>query len=726
MATLDPGVQPTQDPNYLNYSHPISPVPANTGYGELFKGVGDIFNTGVTAADYLVKKAIGDDVYDKAKTIQNRYTQFLDSTKTSLTGGNPANASADGTQLEPGQPVNLLDTKDLPIPPGDLENLPKILAGKVGDRRNGALSETEYYRDIDTMAKSLRNRYPGYKDFIDKKFEEATGVNAGNALVKSLLGDINAQMTKTTDQSDKTIAEIRSQGMGFPGAADMIDYVGKTKDFSTADKWLNMNLAQKFTANTAEDRLKQYKADTDLRKLKSIDATTSVLNNTTRQYIDNIEMKFGTYNMTADQVNTKINDSETGRTPPMTSVDALKYGTFMNTVIDTAQKDMIKKMQTRRPDGTSQWSDIGGDGSEQQKMIANALTPLTTIRDRLVAKDTGAAFRTARMTKGMIEDTAGDAVNSSEEGGLGMMLRLDGAFHEIGGTTSAMGQKLLSSNLAAGFDTATRIFIDNQKKKLVVQPGLNGLPSTSTDPAIKPTGEVNTFQSTIDTLRAKKVKDPAAYDEILGTFEHITDPNVPMSVKRSLIQGAFDPSNNNVLKEFPVDGPGVVGRYSVFRKLVSADYAKSILEVSKATHDPSLIENYANWVQRSFGGYLLSNEIHDLNNFQMDPATPISWDNINHQVFLPDAPPNKNIPGYQIARTSVDRLNGGLRSLSETAKALGFDVDTYLVGQMIDAGLDPTKGMTNIPSALMSSIITARQKQSDEEKRKENVRKKYQ
>src|SRR5688572_23739107 len=287
MAQFNPNVPDSRDPNYLSYSRPISSPESNrtaeyegnvakykgqaalhegeadmylgkaaqyTGQGleALFKGIGDIFATGVKAADTYIKKNIDQDVYTMVDAERNAYTAELERAKEP--GALPIGAMTGPALVDPKAvpkegSMNILNAEAQPIPQGIEQGISRI-SQLVEARQNGKLSETPYIGNLNSVAKALRAQYPGHRDYIDSKIAEVTGMTPANAYVRSLVHDLNAAMAGTKNDRDKLVDNLisdlrKANSEGVYGANDVIDKVLEDGNISYGFKWLNQQNAER-------------------------------------------------------------------------------------------------------------------------------------------------------------------------------------------------------------------------------------------------------------------------------------------------------------------------------------------------------------------------------------------------------------------------------------------------------------------------------------------------
>src|SRR5688572_25568940 len=89
MAPFNPDLPNKGDPSYLGMSQPISAQQPNTMFESLFKGVGNLVESGLKGADFLVKEGISKDIREKTYAEQQGHQSSLERIK-----GTPGAAAA--------------------------------------------------------------------------------------------------------------------------------------------------------------------------------------------------------------------------------------------------------------------------------------------------------------------------------------------------------------------------------------------------------------------------------------------------------------------------------------------------------------------------------------------------------------------------------------------------------------------------------------------------------
>jgi hypothetical protein len=226
MADFRQELNPTSDPNYIRQSKEpdrIKPlelvsVPANTiadtRFGTLLQGVGNVAELGLTLTDNTIKRNLLDDAHNKIDPIQDQHGSSLlpgdvigiagtgakgrariaAASQYNLFGdggaGTSSYAPTDAQRDYAGLPPEITNTPK-PLPAGASQEITRV--SRMNEAyNNGSMSDSYYNAQLVAVTKELRARYPGYRDEVDAAVSQITGVQPANALRKSLLSDLNA------------------------------------------------------------------------------------------------------------------------------------------------------------------------------------------------------------------------------------------------------------------------------------------------------------------------------------------------------------------------------------------------------------------------------------------------------------------------------------------------------------------------------------------------------
>lgn len=211
MPTFNPDVQPVEAPDSIRATRPIEQPQANKGLGDLFSGIGNVLKEGgelfkdtVKVADYSNKQDIENKGHIGADAQTGERTTLMESL-----------ASGVGVDV-PGLRKGIMgderaqaDPADIP-PDSPLANLPKNAGTLKAARADLSQIDLYYKARALQLSKSLRQEYPGYRDYIDKTIEqEFSGSTPANAYVKSLNDAFLKNQAALLDQNKIDIADAK-------------------------------------------------------------------------------------------------------------------------------------------------------------------------------------------------------------------------------------------------------------------------------------------------------------------------------------------------------------------------------------------------------------------------------------------------------------------------------------------------------------------------------------
>lgn len=144
-------------------------------FGEALEGVGQLFTAGVGAADEIIKTTIGESAREDVQGVRDEQITFLE------------------------RETRLAD----PSLPSEIRQSLEQMQTLTGAREHGRLTDTYYWAQMDVIARKLRNRFPGHKDFVDSTISSLTGGTPANQVRASL------QRALSNDEEDGIEGRIR-------------------------------------------------------------------------------------------------------------------------------------------------------------------------------------------------------------------------------------------------------------------------------------------------------------------------------------------------------------------------------------------------------------------------------------------------------------------------------------------------------------------------------------
>jgi len=738
MSGFNPGVAPERinDPHYLNLSKPISTPEADLSTKALLTGIGDVAGSAVKFADYVVREDVKDQIHAKVDEVQKDQTAAREQQLAQAQGRAYVAQRTDVTGKAIGPPaLNIMDDNNqtsVQEVPSFLRGLPNMAAQIVGARANNKISETAYTGKLAAMQKDFRARYPGYRDWIDKVFEHATGVNPANAYMHNLTQDINTYAAASNSDRNKALslaeqnswhpdmANIARDIMaGKKGLVDVMVAIGPTK-------MTELNL----TLRAAQRKDKEGTAKDDAEYAgKAMDAYGPPV---IQSFLSAVETA-GPDGSPIKALD-RLKDHVSGRSV-MTDDEGQRLGTAVMTTAALAKQRLHTLYHTPGPDGSPSYAQLYGEAETNAKIDAQA-TAITRIGELMVNKQYGPAFNAANRNAALAQDTLRDIYTDTKYKNLAGFYRLMAATTAAGGP--AMVEKTFSYYQASmpNIQDEAKQYIQDFALKLSGQPELPNAPAA---PSGSPkTGVPTTIKATIQDLQSpqKNIKDPQVYSLIIGEAPRvITDKDAKDQAKVNAIIGAFHPNNVGVVSLIKAgytdeQGRRHPGQEEAFQTLTTRAVAEEVHRLNKT--NPGVWEMYKNWTTQTFGNELFKKELLDLASYQTASNVQISWNTENHRWgvdvgalknvnlmrevprgYLPDRPfvsAGKNQLSYtQVSHISgiINRLNSGLESIKTVAQVDGVtNINQYLFSTMKALGYTPnTKTEPNGPEQIMNNLI---------------------
>lgn len=722
MVVFNPEVRPTNDPNYMGFSKPISDVPGNQGFETALKGAGNVLGQAINVADYLTKKGLSDELYEKVTTRREAENKSLQTIKDALPAAtvgvedqqvagdlSKAPVMAYDDEAADGK-LKVLEENLGPINkvPPELNSLPGKVSAIKDARENGKLSPTRYYADLEKISTEMRARYPGYREYIDKQMESIAGVDPANARMKSLMGDINASISSLNSQNNRVVSWAR-QHLGIPGMPREIEkfmngqiseidiYKFAAPRMALEDKWKLKRLAREDAAgDSAEDA-----------RIASEDVTKLI----------NQEVNFGLDNINLSQGLRSFKDVQEAFVKHQSgqlkfSDEAWQQMGQSVTAFKQSEAARIRaKLYERGPDGKS-FADRIGSPKAVNDLINQSLSSYDDLSSAIFAKDSGAAFSAANLAKAKINDTEYGLLNDTT---IGERLLIGATIRKLGGD-HVWGEYFKRTMMPADAKNPNfGEYVRTQVGRWIAQPDARKL---------------STVSSSIEDIKARDRANgtnyaPQAIKNYVENIAILEGPVTPENreAKLNLARAFFDPSNRNLLSQIkpdsqdPITGKMVPGKLWMFQKLTNDRVAETIFTLG----DDQLKNNYTNLVREWFGLQIYNREINDLNKIDSTAfGTKIGYDTKSHQFTLTsdkkfrpgeDTSSSREFVNRHTARAQgiINRINMGLQNVSVLAKHTGEDVDAYLLSLMIGMGFNPARLEGNgLPEQIANAIYTAK------------------
>lgn len=688
MAVFNPQVQPTQDPNYLNISRPISDVTADKSGGMLMAAAGEALTGTVELVDRTEKDYLKDKITTDVQGLQDNYI-------TGLKG-------ARGAQIAGQQPAGLIPEPDPATLAGDEPQVPagvqqgiqraqQLAEARIQNGGSGKANDTLYAGALYSYTKQLRTENPGYIDYIDQQIAKVSGKDPANYFMQNILQDINASATNSKSEIDKTInlgrqwlgydehmpAYIEAVRRGLPGSVqnleDRINTIAADKN--NFDKW-QRNRTQS-QANIEDDLITNKDQFS-----KELRAKAYTLYNGVVQIP-------GLTNPTT--IGKLVADAQEGRV----SLTDAQWDALLPAAVAAQQRyqESAKEISDNRG-----YSTKIPNIKDRNDIIQNEGQIYSQIIDAIKAKDTGLMFAQQRRAQSI---QSGAEVQILSDPNLGPYAKNMAAFTKFGGpnwVNTAMG-----NFLQKGGATNLKNFLEDEMIK-----------AQTPDPDLRDPSKAKSLYDAIQ--KAKDAKIPAStkvYEDLIDNVNTINNPKAPLNVKAEVVNYVFKPKNWGVMDQFGrdfTDNKGVFhsGKFAVYDIMTQPKITDNIWQ----SKDSTSWDYYKNWQEQSFKK-LFGEEVQNLVKIQGDKSMDIkiNWD-ADHKQFIAEFPKaTTNIEANYInyAQDSIKKLNRGLMNLSYMKDREGTDTNAYLADVLMGIGYSPNDRLhgDNLPQRFIEAIAAS-------------------
>lgn len=609
-----PSAQPFQTVQPIRYQ------PDETA-GTAIKGVGEVLQTTLGAADAVLKSQISDKVSKGYEGIMNSQLQAGKELKDQV-------LSEDNTQSKDNTPTSVSQGLDRM---GTLEKA----------KRSGAVSDTQFGTQLNDLAAGLKMNYPGYVDVINQKIKEVTGKDPADFLRKSYQADVtqlNADRLARQSRTDTIIAKY-----------------GKYAALEDPDFMQHMSPTQiqaigiKYEAKQAKTEM--IRADMAMQNEQGTLKAETVADHVRTESMSRV----------ADINNAFTRDIQK-RTNGKTLSEFLAQGTVgptqlrevigsLGSLRDNANRSFENVLQTPMSDtDPTTYRNVlaRGKGNEYiEQLRKQTLAPIDSTIDALTNKDYGLASMNERYIK---------EIDNYEKAGLAQKYP---AYKRLqimtNGMDSAFNAKLANDPTIVGLQG--RMVNDYISFGFFTQPG-------------------QSFSDTIKTAQNDGNANFQApdYNRFIEMARDGITMNNSKDIKENSARGIFlDKDPGYFIQQLPA-----AQQMGIFTRLASPDVAAQVKNMS-----PEVQQGYNQWVRSNFGAIYrrVGDEINAQNskspyfNVNMDPAS-------GHFVLTP-TPKGMQLGdkyGEQIAdiNPSISRINAGIDILKPVVEASGQDFKEYM------------------------------------------------
>lgn len=702
MAIFNPQIQPTNDPNYLGYSKGVDGFGVDKSTGIALETAAKGLEEGVTIVDTGIKDYLKDNIRNTVEKERGDYTQYLNTLK---------NVAQTNTIPGAGTDDSIMDANaSMDIPSGLQVGLDRAKSLAAAGNTGNKINDTLYTARLASEASELRYKWgAGYKDFIDQKFSEYSGMNPANAYYKNLMQDINTLAARGNADKNKVDNVL-------------LDAV-KTGDVDNADKIWSLHKAgrisddeaihQVFLARSAKAAATAAEAARVARKGDRDDTSAVATRDFTKEFGDKVNRDMGLIQVgtgtksLSDAVNWLTQMSQNPDQADPKQVQSVV--TALKAKRDELYQSGLARAAERDSTGQTYMTRMGGVGKVKEEIEGNLAgldQYITSVNNQQWG--IGTYIQRRMSAQGDI-----DQRSLLEHPTLGPSMRKVATLQKI---APNFADVFVKSGLVSNVPEDLNTYFSEKRIDMATQPDFlsSGKPITTKqvlDGIDKKIG-TDTKYTTNDLAKLK--------NEVFNIPKTIGDPKADLELKANIARGAFDPENIGVLQGIKMDyyDPNtkryVPGKYSAFTRMTSPDITDGMDKVRKGVQDgPQIWDNYKNFTQTEFQK-LFREDVANLNNLN-DSRLHIGWSSgeggqpprmrlLNERgEELTGAPATYSIGQ---AQRTVQRVNSAMYNLHQVYRKDGEDTNMPILTDMLQ-NWTPNEKVQGLPAKVMDAIILA-------------------
>jgi hypothetical protein len=711
MAIFNPQLAPASLSNLPSYKQVEGVVDQSKAM--LINTGTQALDSAVKITDETIKRKIDSEVYTSVDKQRDEFTQGLEQIKAQTQSNSvvppPVQSASGSTTGKSWLDANAsmdrdptLDTIDGSTGLSQIDTLRQA-------QKAAKINDTQYSGEVLQIAKNLRSTYGvGYREYIDQKISQASGLPVANSYYQNLVTDINRQLQQVAANKDNLDA-IVLKNLDVPNItkywqaykADPSRMPASTIIEKIAD-WQNLQTQQRIdAARRSENKDNKNKLVED-----QTERFTNQMANDTNLVLKDVT-NLGGMRKVSDLV-TFFNDAASGKIKVDDAVVDQRVGE-LNASIQTLYRQKWTQAHTPGPDGTTVAGTIGEEATD--KIIQRSLLPLTTIRDFARSKEDGPAFFHARQNLAIGEDAKnGFLINKDVEK----------TNRQIIGARHVLGEQYFPEWIKNMIDNN----VDIKYKGLFEQEAMSAITPFEDQ---RGTPVQRYYKDAIQ--HGKRVEAPPEFfgkaTELVGK---IADPGMPQPAKDRLIDWAFNPKNIGMLNELKMDyrdpntGEMVPGKYRAFNIMGSPLVTQGIAENAKVK--PQNYVKYQTTMEAEFTT-LFRSDIATISKIIDKPYLGVhfGFDKDSNRLVLlkKDGLPyerNERL-AYSSGETQskaiylngamdvVDRVNSGLATLANIQKsnpAGGGNTSMYLFNTLRRNDFN-TQGMSSTSRDITKALI---------------------
>lgn len=551
-------VNPTE--NYTGRSRGVDRAQPNNAFGTLFEGIGNVVESVTKAVDDRNQRVIDDELRTGIDAIRGAQgvDAVVNNPEVMLTNSQPGVGGTGGNGVNGGSAT----------PPPTVDNATNEIARFTQAYKDGRISDTMYYAKVESLARQVRAKYPGYREIIDQKVSSIIGTNPANALRSSILQQLGAAQSEAKSKANSQESWV-NQNLEYipPNLRQQWDAGNRSPELYAQMR----DIANKRQIKKAD--VSDAKSEYELARLAGNATEEQVLTIATKEantIVNNIiNNGLSVGGSGAQLYNSILEMVKTGKRPSPEDVQKFmqQYGALelqTDAALNKAFSDPFND------NGDSIASSLKGDTTKLKNIKEQAMAPLKAMREALVNGDTGLFSLQATYAKAAQSKALSDLLEKSQAA------RTLGAARQIMGDN--LGQLLLRPGILG---TVTNDFAA-ALRQLSVTELVSGQGPTANQQIKRAMAEAGG-----DTNKARV----AIVAQLNASYGLIKSKELPTEALANTVTRLFDPGDNFL------NSLSGNSREKMFLQFTSPEAVQNIARLKN--ENPTAWANYISWVDSS-------------------------------------------------------------------------------------------------------------------------------
>lgn len=634
-------------------SLPSPPIPSITrpSYSEdktgglIAKGFGDLFGLGVDVTDTVTKDAAKTQLHSELNKVRDSFG-VADALRTAQSG-------------ETLVPVE----GNVPVSVNKLGNR---VEGLTEAFKAGKLSESRYWVEMELAVRGVKEKFPGYTDYIDTEVRKIAGTTPANALRSSIHKDLVDLNNKMAGQQDRFMRDVVSKWEYLSPETQKAVFSGQPIDKNAV--YLEMAEREYKDKELQRDnaRLDNMAKERTLTSVQAEDSFVRQGNQIVNRTIAD---------MLPPRVQKLLDEAAANPTKQYTPQEREQITTALNTLkFQVNQRMSALAVAPFTPGSTNSFNSVI-DPVKISQLVERVSAPLKNLESAIMDQNIGLVSRSGRMAKAAEEKAVADFMLQDETAAKAAAIRQ---------TFGTEGWRTLM------LDPKSQIM-----KKMIpsIQKYMDGKSEIHRESSVVNTlnGTGRTMTQEVQTAKQLSTSNPATYTALVSDrAEIIRNPAVPRNIRAKAVQELFEVAKTtDFIKQFKA------GDWTNLYTMMASPGMKDIVKDIAKEH-PEAWEAYSSWVKDNFVG-TFKNELDTFAAFANERGRDfqLSYRPDANMVYIERRPGmtrgrDVDLPNAENSSRYLVRLNQIIKIVEPVLKEEGKDIGPAILGLLQEAGVSPS------------------------------------